>query len=741
VSSPLRRWLATRLSHRVAFWAGAMTLLTLLAGMGIAVAGALWADRRQFEADVEQHARDVAGEVATRLQEVAAGAAALSRSRLVATGLSDSAGRDEYLRPLLGDSVVRQKYAAGLRLCDAFGRIVTAAPEPSPAATAAPGHDPRCGSAVAYERALASGAGSAAVLDADDALRLVWIEPVRLPATGTHEGAVVVEIAAPQLLRPALGSALDGVTLLPASRSTTADHVRQDDRMRSVDRAVAAAPSSGLADQPLMVRVAVALPGDRGIRATVVLGYLGATLVLSVLAAVAAAALARRLAGPLMELGRIADGPRGADPAAWSGLAARPDEIGEVAGHLQRMAERLAEHARTQADARAAADAANRAKTEFLATISHEIRTPLNAVVGLADLALDAEGDEQRGHLAQTRRSAQHLVGLVNDVLDLTRIESGRFDLADEPHSPGAVAREVHAALEPAARAKGLAFEVHVDALLPEAVRGDALRLHQVLTNLVSNAIKFTDAGRVRLTLSRQAGTDATDGAELLRIVVEDDGVGIPPEQQALVFEAFRQADAGTTRRHGGTGLGLAITRRLVAMMGGRIALDSRPGRGTRFSVDLPLRRAAQPPPAAAAAGPGDAERVRAALGARAVLVVDDDATNLMLAGHVLRRHGVRAVPVATGREAVALLAAPHDIGAVLLDCHMPDMDGFAVTRAIRDTLGLHDLPIVACTADVLTEDRDSCVAAGMDDYVSKPIERQALFAAFARALRLTDPA
>jgi signal transduction histidine kinase/CheY-like chemotaxis protein len=750
----LRRWLDAQLAHRVAFWAGAMTLVTLLAGMAVAVAGALWADQRQFEADVEQRARNVAAEVAVRLQEVAAGTAALAHSRLVATGLTDSAGRDEYLRPLLEESVLHQKYDAQVRLCDAFGRIVTASPTAAPPRGSAgrnqpPVHDPRCGAPSAYERALASGVGSASAVDADGGLRLVWIEPVQLAATRTWEGAMVVELASPLLLRPATGTPLGDVTLLLARQSTSADHVRQQDGVRTVDRAVAAPPSSRLADQPLMARVTVASPGSGGIWATVVLGYLGATLVLSALAAVAAAALARRLAGPLMELGRVADGPRGAEPAAWSELAARPDEIGEVAGHLQRMAERLAEQARSQDEARAAADAANRAKTEFLATISHEIRTPLNAVVGLTDLALDTHGDEQRRHLVQTRRSARHLVSLVNGVLDLTRIESGRLELAQERLSPGGVAREVHAELAAAARAKDLAFEVHVDALLPEEALGDALRLHQVMTNLVSNAIKFTDAGHVRLMLAHQPG-GAT--GQTLRIVVEDTGVGIPPDKQALVFDAFRQADASTTRRYGGTGLGLAITRRLVAMMEGRITLDSRPGRGSRFTVDLPLRRApALPPPASAPApapapatppaGDGADDRVRAALGERAVLVVDDDATNLMLASHVLRRHGLRAVPVSTGREAVTLLAGPHDIGAVLLDCHMPGMDGFEVTRRIREDLGLRDLPIVACTADVLTEDRESCIAGGMDDYVSKPIEREALFAAFARALRVGDPA
>ncbi|MBI5721463.1 MAG: response regulator [Burkholderiales bacterium] len=432
-------------------------------------------------------------------------------------------------------------------------------------------------------------------------------------------------------------------------------------------------------------------------------------------------------------------------------------------------------HERTQELARAkdAAEVANRAKSAFLANMSHEIRTPMNSVLGLAHLALQATSEPQlRGHLEKVQASGRHLMGLIDDILDMSKIEAGRLELEQVPFQVAEVIAGVRAQLVERAREKGLVLRFDVDPALDIAVSGDPLRLGQVLLNLVGNAIKFTDAGLVtvrawRLEGRTEAGTEggtgsgsegseggteaSAGGSQRLHFEVADTGVGIDDAARARLFQVFQQADPSTTRRHGGTGLGLAISRQLVELMGGEIGVDSEPGHGSRFwftarfgdarpgsepasasaSASAAASAASSAPSAAgAAAGPPD----DAALHGARILVVEDNEVNQIVATAMLRNRGAGVAVAGNGEEALAALrTARYD--CVLMDVQMPVMDGLEATRRIRADPELAGLWVVGMTANAWQEDRARCLAAGMNDFTTKPIEPAQLYAAVARSL------
>jgi signal transduction histidine kinase/CheY-like chemotaxis protein len=383
--------------------------------------------------------------------------------------------------------------------------------------------------------------------------------------------------------------------------------------------------------------------------------------------------------------------------------------------------------------ARDEAEATARARSAVLADMSHEIRTPLNAVIGVGDLLLDTVlSSEQRELAALIVNAGQQLLAVVNNILDFSRIDAGHLTLEDQPFDLLEVLQGSLGLVEHTARQKSLALRLAADPDLPRVIMGDGARLRQVLLNLLSNAVKFTASGEVVLRASAQP---AGDGAVRLRLAVQDTGIGIAPEQHEQIFAPFVQADSSTARRYGGTGLGLAICRQLVLLMGGQIELDSTPGVGSTFTCTLTVRLAALEAPAASPeAEPQPGESLR-------VLIVEDNLINQQVNRQLVARMGHAVTVVEDGYAALdALAAAPYDL--VLMDVQMPGLDGIETTRRIRE-LGaqIRQPRIAALTANALSGDRERFLAAGMDDYLSKPVELPALRRALNRGRASVEPA
>lgn len=359
------------------------------------------------------------------------------------------------------------------------------------------------------------------------------------------------------------------------------------------------------------------------------------------------------------------------------------------------------------------AERAAKARGLFLANVSHELRTPMNGVIGLTELLAGSQLDgEQRGHLDLLRRSGEAMVALINELLDLTKIEAGQFRLERAPVSVRALVGDVASLFASPARAKGVAIAAHVDPSVPPWILGDPLRLRQVLQNLVANAVKFTEHGEVRLSANWAEG--------VLELTVADDGVGMSPEVIGRLFQPFHQADETTTRRFGGTGLGLAITLQLARLMDGGVEVSSEPGRGSTFEVRVKAPLSA--PPASTPTGAGGARLDRGR-----VLVVEDNPINQVVAKGLCERLGFEVEVAANGQEAVDAVQA-GDFRLVLMDCQMPVMDGYEATQRIRGLAApARSVPIVALTASAQREELDHCFVIGMNATLTKPLTSAAL--------------